>query len=146
MRYQRIHSQIWQDEKFTKLSEDARMLFIYILTCPHGNIVGIFVLPKQYIACDLGWELKRLAKPFNELLREQLIFYDEAVKLVCIKNHLKHNPLENRNQVIAATKNMAQLPSSVIYQTLTEQLRKRYHEPLRKLLQERYAKPMSVAG
>jgi hypothetical protein len=141
MRYQNIHSQIWTDEKFIELSSDAKMLFIYVMTSPHSNSIGIYVLPKPYISCDLAWDIKRLLKPFEELLNNGLIFYDERVKLICVKNHLKYNPIENENQSKAASKIINELPKSHLYQTLMEQLNKQYHEPLRKVLKERYAQP-----
>jgi len=141
MRYQRIYTQIWFDEKFTTLSENAKFLFLYLLTCPHSNALGIFVLPKGYICEDLGWSMERLNKPFAELLSQGFILYDERVKLICIKNHLKHNPIENQNQVKSAKKILEQLPKSSLFLTILEQLNKEYHKPLRELLQERYSKP-----
>jgi len=44
MRYQNIECKIWNDEKFTKLTPMQQRLFLYFLTCPHGNFLGIFVL------------------------------------------------------------------------------------------------------
>ena len=141
MRYQNIHSQIWIDEKFIELSSDGKMLFLYVMTSPHSNTIGIYVLPKMYMACDLGWDLKRLSKPFRELLDKQMVLYDERVNLLCVKNHVKYNPIENENQSKSASKILDELPKSHLFQILLEQLNKQYHEPLRKRLAERYAKP-----
>ena len=146
MRYQKIHTQIWHDEKFLILSEDGRTLFFYILTCPHGNAVGVFVLPKQYAYSDLRWDHKRFAEPFAELLREGLILYDESTRLVCIVNHLKHNPLENENQSKAAAKIISSLPKSSLYSIIIEQLNKPFHKPLLEQLHERYGEPGTGTG
>lgn len=141
MRYQKVFTQIWHDEKFCMLSEDAKTLFIYMLTCPHGNAIGVFVLPDQYAVADLKWDLKRYAKPFRELIAEGMILHDPVSRLICIKNHLKHNPLENENQAKAASKIVASLPKSTLYSAILKQLTKQYHEPLLVQLRERYAKP-----
>ena len=141
MRYQRIHSQIWSDEKFIKLSQDAKYLFIYLLTSPHSNGIGIYVLPKKYIECDLEWSTKQLAIPFDELLNSGLILYDDVARLICIKNHIKHNPIENPKQVKSAEKIISALPKSSLFSAISEQLNKQYHKPLSILLDERYAKP-----
>ena len=146
MRYQKVFTQIWHDEKFCKLSEDAKILFIYMLTCPHGNAVGVFVLPDQYAVADLGWDFKRYAKPFKELLSEGLILHDPVARLICIVNHLKHNPLENENQAKAASKIVSSLPKSALYSAILKQLTKQYHEPLLIQLRERYAKPETGTG
>lgn len=141
MRYQKIQSSIWFDEKFKSLSEDAQFLFIYIMTCPHSNTIGIFVLPKMYVCADLGWTTERLAEPFAELLNQELILYDEQVNLICIRNHLKHNPLENQNQTKSACKNLSQLPKSSLFSNISELLNKPFHKPLIKLLREQYSEP-----
>lgn len=60
MRYQRIYSQIWYDEKFSALSDDAKLLFVYLLTSPHSNSVGLYVIRMAYIYADLNWNQKRL--------------------------------------------------------------------------------------
>lgn len=144
MRYQRIHSQIWADEKFRALSESAKFLFLYILTSPHGNSIGVYVLPKQYIACDLEWSDKQLSIPFDELLAAGLILYDDPSRLICIKNQLKHNPLENPKQVKAAERIVAALPKSHLFSNIQELLNKEFHKPLLILFQERYQIPYGI--
>lgn len=145
MRYQKIHSQIWHDEKFINLSEDARMLFFYLLSSPHSNSIGIYVLPKPYITSDLKWPDKRLGKPLRELLLEGLILYDETARLVCIPNHCKHNPLENENQTKAAIRILSSLPKSPLYSSILELFRKPFHKQLRELLAKQYSQPLSLA-
>lgn len=141
MRYQKIYSQIWHDEKFIALSEDAKFLFFYLLTSPHNNSVGLYILPRQYALADLNWKAQRFNKPFMELLRLDFIMYDETVRLLCIKNHLKHNTLENENQSKAAAKVVATLPKSSLYSDIFEQLKKPFHKPLIEQLKKQYGEP-----
>jgi len=124
VRYQRIFTHFWHDEKIRQLSEDGRLLFVYILTSPHSNSLGLYLLPKQYILADLGWDTKRLSKPFNELLDKLLIGYDEDKSLVLIWNQLKHNRLENGKQIMAGMKIAATLPTSYLFSELIPLLRK----------------------
>ena len=111
-RYQKIYTQIWHDEKFLALSEDAKYLFLYCMTSPHSNAIGIYVLPKMYICADLKWQEKRLTKPFGELLVKGFIEFDETVNLLLLCNHLKHNSIENSNQLTGALKIFSSLPYS----------------------------------
>lgn len=149
MRYQKIEVLIWNDEKFINLSQEARYLFLYILSSPHSNAIGLYVLPKAYICEDLRWSNKQLEKPFSELLSKGIILYDETARLVFIKNHLRHNPLENENQTKAAIKIIKELPKSPLIKGLSEGLGKQFHKPLQELLGERlgkqYAKPEAEA-
>jgi hypothetical protein len=110
MRYQKIHSQIWYDEKFSLLTPDAQILFLYILTSPHSNSIGLYVLPMAYMEGDLGWSHQRVSKAFTELLKTGSIMYNSPI--IFIKNHLKYNPIDslNKNQLKNIVKIIGQLP------------------------------------
>ena len=147
-RYTRVKCRLWHDEKLRSLSEDGRMCFIYVLTSPHGNMLGMYVLAHGYGAADLKWDVKRFGKAFTELFQEHLIEYDESTNLVFIRNYIEHNPIENPNQVTAALKVLDELPTSPLFALLNEaleQLGKRFTEPLREQLAKRYAKPVTVS-
>lgn len=141
MRYQKLHSQIWHDEKFPLLSDQGKLLFIYLLSSPHSNSIGLYVIPKPYMVADLNWTTQQLNKPFTELLTQGLIRYDESVKLLIIPNHLKHNPLENQNQTKAAVKIVQTLPKTSIISDLFELLSKPFHKPLLEVLTKQYSEP-----
>ncbi len=53
--YSKVQNRIWNSKTFLQLNEDSKFLWLYLLTCPHGNIVGLFVLKPGYAQEDLGW-------------------------------------------------------------------------------------------
>ena len=116
MRYQKIESRIWNDEKFIELTPVQQRLFLYILTCPHGNLIGLFVLKKGYILEDLKVLPKDLERDFEVVLKSGMIGYDPKTGLVWVKNFLKHNPLTNPNQHKAVPKIIDELPKSYLIQ------------------------------
>ena len=122
MRYQKIHSQIWNDEKFVTLTPSQQRLFLYILTCPHGNIIGFFVLKLGYICDDLKSSQKDIAKDLQKLIEIGAIDYDFNSSVILLKNFLKHNPITNPNQVKAAVKMVRELPNNVLFQSFIEVL------------------------
>ena len=130
MRYTRIYTHIFKDEKFMGLPEDGRNLFIYLLISPHSNSLGVYSLPKIYIAHDLRWDMARLEKAFTALLSMGLVFYDESMELVLVKNQLKYNPIENHNQAKAALKILKGLPKSNLFEKLSMHLKEPYHKLL----------------
>ena len=67
MRYQKIESRIWNDERFVQLTPMQQRLFLYILTSPHGNLIGIYVLKKGYIIEDLKVLSKDLERDLKEV-------------------------------------------------------------------------------
>lgn len=114
-RYTRIKSRFWVDEKVQDWSDDTKLLALYLLTSPHNNMMGCYVLPKLYICEDLGWEPERLAEPFAKLLDDGFIKYDAKARLVLLCNYLKHNQIENGNRAIAAIKLLDEMPKSQLF-------------------------------
>jgi uncharacterized phage protein (TIGR02220 family) len=112
--YAKIERSIWGNPKFKALSDDAKMLFVYILTCKHGNMLGCFELPIEYAASDMKWGLERVSKGYRELFRNGFITVCEGYSIVLINNFLKHNQLENPNTVKAALKLFNQIPDKSI--------------------------------
>ena len=116
MRYTKIHTQIWNDEKFIRLSPEQQRLFLYILTSPHSNIIGYYVLKKTYIQGDLEVLPKDLAKDLAKLCSVGLISYDDDLQMVLIHNWVKHNPITNPNQKIASHKILKEMPKSHLFE------------------------------
>jgi len=109
-RYATIYTKIWQDETFKTLDSDAQMLFIYLLTSPHSNLIGFYYLPMAYVAEDLGNPCETLSKPFRNLCEKGLIEYDSAAKVVLVRNYLKYNPIQNPNQAKGAVAVLESVP------------------------------------
>jgi len=157
--YSKIQKRIWNSPTFNQLSDEAKYLWLYILTCPHGNLLGLFVLKPGYVCEDLKWLPEQFHKPFKELLNiplsngsdKGLVSYDQTTGVLLIKNYLEHNPLANPNQVKAAIKKLEELPFSKIFQEfkqLLKRLNKPLYKPLLEWLDERlgkwYGKPVTV--
>jgi|GEM_PF-6747233 len=141
MRYQKIYSQIWNDEKFTRLTPSQQRLFLYILTCPHGNIIGFFVLKKGYVCDDLKSLPKDFEKDLRKLIESGLIEYDFDTSIVLIKKFLKHNPLTNPNQIKAAKNLLKELPNTKLFHRFIEVLPEVLKEELNEVLKEVLPKP-----
>ncbi|UZQ86014.1 hypothetical protein ODU73_000407 [Thermoclostridium stercorarium] len=147
--YTRVESRFWQDEKMRAVSDDVRYLMLYLLTSPHRNIIGFYFLPLPYACFDLGWDEKRFMKALQELLSAGLIRYDKQVHVVLVKNYLKHNPLENPNQVKSAIEKIKEIPETPLFQDFLEivkQLDKPLYKPLIEHLHKRLPKPGTGSG
>ncbi len=147
--YTRVESRFWQDEKMRNVSDDARYLMLYLLTSPHRNILGLYFLPFPYACFDLGWDEKRFKKALEELLKIGSIAYDTISHVVHVKNYLKHNPLENPNQVKNAIEKLNELPKTHLFRsllTVIEQFDKPFMQPLIERLQERLGQPGTGTG
>lgn len=110
--YGKVYTAFWANEDMRAMSEDARMLALYLMTCPHGNMLGCFRLPNAYAAEDLKWEIERVSKGFDELFRNGFAYRCERTFWVFIRKYLEWNQFENPNVGKAAAKLFESLPMS----------------------------------
>ena len=108
--YGKVHTSFWSSNSIRDLSEDGRTLAFYLLTCPHGNIAGVFRLPDGYICEDLQWDSERVSKGFANIVSKGFANRCETTKWVQIINHFEWNPPENPNQKKAALRVAQQIP------------------------------------
>jgi hypothetical protein len=68
--YGKVHSTFWSSPTTGALSDEGKLLALYLMTCGHGTIAGVFRLPDGYISEDLGeaWpQGPRCCRVFEEL-------------------------------------------------------------------------------
>lgn len=107
--YGKVYSRFWDSRDMRALSEDGRMLALYLMTCKHCTLAGIFRLPDGYVCEDMQWSVERVSKGLAELFRKGFATRCEATKWVWITKHLEWNGLENPNQAKAAAKILAEV-------------------------------------
>lgn len=109
--YGRVHGTFWSSPATADMSDRAKLLALYLMTCTHGTIAGVFRLPEGYIAEDLRWETEEVREVFSELLDKGFANRCETTKWVWIIKHLEWNRPENPNQRKAAVKVASGVPS-----------------------------------
>lgn len=110
--YGKVFSRIWESADFRRLSEDGQKLALYLLTCQHGTIAGVFRVPDGYAAEDLQWPPERVAQGFRELFENGFANRCETTKWVWVTKFLEWNQLENPNQRKAAARIAQSIPDS----------------------------------
>ena len=121
--YTRINAIIWNDAKFKSLSFEDRLLFVYLLTCPHRNILGLYYCPISYISADINMTSERVSKGLGELFRKGFVTLDYGSETILINNFLSYNPIENPNQAKAALKALDTLPQTPLINDILELLK-----------------------
>lgn len=102
--YGKVYTVFWTSDDVQGMTEDERTLALYLLTCPHGNMIGCFRLPAAYASEDMKWSAERVSKGFNGLAAKGYINRCERTSWVLIKRYLKWNQFENPNVGKAAGK------------------------------------------
>jgi len=119
-RYYRVSPRFWSDEKVRTWNTETRVLALYLLTSPHRNLEGMFVLPLPYICADLEWTEAKVKKHIEILVRDQFISYDIDVKLMLIRNALKYQCPESANVIKGALRRIRDLPHSPLFSEFLE--------------------------
>jgi hypothetical protein len=110
--YGQVHSTFWSSPTIQPLSDDGKLLALYLMTCSHNTIAGVFRLPDGYMAEDIGWDTERVSKGFAELLRNGFANRCQTTKWVWIRKHLEWNAPQNPNQWKAVHKIISTIPES----------------------------------
>ncbi len=132
MAYGKISEVFWLDDKIRKLSERARYFMLYLMSCPHGNRLGLFVLDLGYAASDLScgndivtgepieWEPLHVAEVLGELRAADRIGWDVEGRVVFVRHYLRHNPLANESVVKGALNDLLGVPDTYLLNDLLE--------------------------
>ena len=125
MSYGRISEAYWHDDVIRGLTEPARYFMLYLMSCPHGNRLGLFVLAPAYAAedldCDTGtWDGKRVVGILEELVEKGRIRWDRRNRVVFLRFYLRHNVLANGSVVKGALNELAGLPRTELLRDLLE--------------------------
>ena len=114
-RYSKVFVKIWHSKDFRAISEDGKMLFMYLLSSPHRNMGGFYYLPLPYLCYDVGLDEKRITKALQELADRDMALYDFDTQVVLIKKWFCYNPIENENQAKGLNKQLAEIPKSRLF-------------------------------
>jgi hypothetical protein len=121
--YGQVQCSFWSDPDVQELSDQAKLLFAYLLTGPHSNGLGCYRLPDGYVQADFGWSFETVRERFTELFEKGFIERCESTNFVVILNFLKWNPVSNGNVATARAKEFETVPSkATIYFTLINEL------------------------
>ncbi len=137
--YGTVHTQFWIHPVYSKLSITAKLIAVYLLTCPHTNMLGCFRLPEEYIAVDLLLDKSNVHSALEELIKVNFLSIDFQHGWILIHSFLEWNPIENPNQAKHIIKLFDKTPSQLnIYPKLVEILSsvpKQFDEDFKNYLQ-----------
>ncbi len=108
--YRKISTAFWTDERVRRWSDDARYVFIRILTHKHMTMLGAMDYSVAGIAGDLHWSEQRVRDAIAFAKADGILFANEDANFIALPNFLKYNPPTSINQVKAWGKIWPTLP------------------------------------
>lgn len=110
--YGKVQTEFWEHPGVRRLSTEAKLLYVYLLTGPHTNMAGCFKAPAGYIADDLGWVSDTVSKGFAELSAEGFATIDAASRFVLVHGFLRFNQIANPKMAIGMMKWFREVPDA----------------------------------
>lgn len=122
--YYPISPLFWRDEEVRAWLADGQdrtvLLALYLLTCRHRNLEGLYLLPWGWVGTELGWEADCVAEHAALLLDAGFIRYDEKPEVIFVRNALKYQQPKTENQIKGAIKVLGEVPRNALLPALTE--------------------------
>jgi hypothetical protein len=121
--FTKISPSVWRSQRFNALAtDDARYLYLYLLTCEHQTNAGAYHLPHGYACDDLRWEKDRFAAAFAELVAASLVIHDATTAEIAITRWFKHNAPMSESHLIGVERTIERIHSSVVAEAVLNEL------------------------
>lgn len=104
-----VHTKVWKDEWFVSLSPQSKILWLYLLTNEHVNIVGVFELSDRVMIFDTGLSNKELQAAKSEITGKAF-FYNGYVRLLNVN---RYNSYSGQKLDEARKKQIGQIPLEI---------------------------------
>jgi hypothetical protein len=85
--YAKISPQFWignTGREIKKLGLEAQLIALYLLTCPHSTMIGVYYLPITFIVHETGIPLQGASKTLQSLCEVGFCTYDAEVEYVWV--------------------------------------------------------------
>jgi hypothetical protein len=111
MKYRNVADSIWSDPDFLGLSANAKLIWLFCLTNPNLNLIGIFHAPDQIMSAYTGIGRESLPKYIAELQQSGMLA--AAYGYVILINYAKYNAYRDANTLRGVRLAFAALPDEV---------------------------------
>ena len=105
-----INTKFWNDPYIEELNSDEKLLFLYCLTSPHSNLLGIYEVSIKKISFETGINKETVLKAFERFEKDYKVFYYD--NFIIIPNFIKHQKL-NANMKKNVVTLFDDLPNSI---------------------------------
>lgn len=143
-KYRKIDPRIWNDTKFRSLSDNGKLVFLFILTHPHMTPIGGIRATVPGLAAELGWQTEAFREAFREAFDKAMVKADKIAPLIWCPNFLKYNRPESPNCVVSWAGGLDDLPECQLKSYILQQVKafsEGLPEAFRKALPEAFDQP-----
>lgn len=89
--YRNIATEFWTDSKVEQADCNDKLLMLYLLTAPHGNLAGCYEVTFNRIENETGMKAAQARKSLGRLCELGMVSYSEDTNEVLLLNWSKYN-------------------------------------------------------
>jgi hypothetical protein len=108
--YRKIDVRIWNDAKVIALSNNGRLIFLFLITHPQMTALGAMRATTQGLAAELQMDLETFTKAFDEVLSQGLAKHDRRACCIWLPNFLRYQSAESPNVLRNWSKQVEYIP------------------------------------
>ncbi len=93
MPFRLVYTEFWEDPKvIEEMTPEDKYFYLYLLTNPKTNMIGIYKITKKQISFDIGYSIESVNSLMDRFVKHhKLILYNEKTREICIRNYGKYN-------------------------------------------------------
>ena len=144
--YGKVYPRFWTAGTGKELRGDieSQLLALYLITCPHANMIGVFHCPIMYMAHETGLTEEGASKALRRLQEGGFCTFDALDDVIWVHEMAAHQigPLASPKdkQVIGLRKQVEQIAQPAIREAFTE----RYHADFHLIFSPKTASPIEA--
>lgn len=98
-RYRKVDVRLWNDARFRALTDEAKLLWLCLLTHPAMTGLGAMRATREGLARELEWSAKAFREAFNQLEQLGMVEVDWEACYLALPHWLRYNRPESPNVV-----------------------------------------------
>jgi hypothetical protein len=110
VKYRKIDTRIWNDERVRSLSDDGKLGFLFVLTHPGMTAVGAMRGTLTGLAAELGWPARRFEKALAPAIEAGMVEVNAGASFIGLKRFLRYNQPESPNVAKAWASSLELIP------------------------------------
>lgn len=115
-----VYPKFWAKAKRMAWSDQVVRLGLYLITCKHRNLEGLYHLPLAYVEADNGWSRRTVKESLDQLLRDGFVEYDDEAEVVLLRNALEYYQPKSPRQIAGALTALETLPVTPLLRGLLD--------------------------
>lgn len=118
-KYYPVWPKYWRGDR-RRWDDQEKLLGLYLLTCEHRNLEGLYYLPRTYIAADLAWSPATVDRALATMIDAGFCAYDDDAEVVLVPRALAHQAPRTEKQITGARRSLEAVPTTALWDAFLE--------------------------